>query len=259
MSGYHVNKITKGVVGEWSKVIEEMQEVEDSQKQCNIIMELVELSDMYGAIELYVERKFGIQMGDLKKMSDVTRKVFEEGYRKERVSLYDYLISNYESIGYWGLGFVQVKVGRTNYHFYTDKFGVFDVDNPHTHKYDFSSSIITGELTDNRYTVKPSKIGYRRVSNKCTINQLEEEFVTCEIEDTLVHKKGDTYTLEAHVFHTVSATNGTITKLVKTTEDYNKQVASVLINEHNHKEINKVDVELLWNVVKKYGADIYEY
>ena len=54
--GYHINKIPKGVLGERSKISEEYLEWKDSCEQgCNI-MELVELSDLLGAIESYTEK-----------------------------------------------------------------------------------------------------------------------------------------------------------------------------------------------------------
>jgi hypothetical protein len=49
--GYHVNVIDKGVYGQFSKVAEEFQEVQDAWEQECTIMALVELSDMLGAME----------------------------------------------------------------------------------------------------------------------------------------------------------------------------------------------------------------
>lgn len=51
--GYHVNVIDKGVYGQFSKVAEEFQEVQDAWEQNCSIMALVELSDMLGAMEAY--------------------------------------------------------------------------------------------------------------------------------------------------------------------------------------------------------------
>lgn len=79
--GYHVTKIPKGEVGEFSKIEEELLEAKDAQKQGCKIMELVELSDMYGAIELYIEKKFQLTMDDLKSMSKITQRAFRNGAR----------------------------------------------------------------------------------------------------------------------------------------------------------------------------------
>lgn len=79
---YHKREIKKGVYGEFSKVMEEADEVLESQEQGNLIMELVELSDLYGAIEEYVQGKFNMSMSDLKTMSDATKRAFKSGARK---------------------------------------------------------------------------------------------------------------------------------------------------------------------------------
>jgi len=82
MAGYHKKHIEKGVLGEFSKVLEEVEEIKDAIDQECKIMELVELSDLYGAIELYIENKHHISMADLKKMSDITKRAFKSGARK---------------------------------------------------------------------------------------------------------------------------------------------------------------------------------
>jgi hypothetical protein len=51
--GYHVNVIDKGVYGQFSKVAEEFQEVQDAWEQNCSIMALVELSDLLGAMEAF--------------------------------------------------------------------------------------------------------------------------------------------------------------------------------------------------------------
>ncbi|MBX9721521.1 MAG: hypothetical protein K2X81_09020, partial [Candidatus Obscuribacterales bacterium] len=71
--GYHINKIVKGVVGESSKIYEELQEIEDSENQNVRIMVLVELADMYGSIQRYLEKHFSdVTMEDLKQRSQDT-------------------------------------------------------------------------------------------------------------------------------------------------------------------------------------------
>ena len=51
---YHVTEITKGIIGEWSKVIEEIEEYRDALLQECKIMAIIELSDLYGAIDAYL-------------------------------------------------------------------------------------------------------------------------------------------------------------------------------------------------------------
>lgn len=56
MAGYHLATINKGVLGELSKVREEVEEAMDAQAQGVKIMLLVELSDMIGAMKAVAEK-----------------------------------------------------------------------------------------------------------------------------------------------------------------------------------------------------------
>jgi hypothetical protein len=81
--GYHLSDIPKGVAGEISKIKEELSELEDAMNQKNRIMALVELSDLFGAISLYVEKHFpGFDMQDLYLMAETTKSAFIDGSRK---------------------------------------------------------------------------------------------------------------------------------------------------------------------------------
>ena len=80
---YHLVEIPKGVYGNASKITEEYKEFIDAYRQGCSIMELVELSDLLGAIEAYV-LKFGMSLDDLKQFSDVTKRAFESGHRQNR-------------------------------------------------------------------------------------------------------------------------------------------------------------------------------
>ena len=81
--GYHITPITKGILGEISKIQEEIDELADAKAQGCVIMELVELSDLYGAIDLYLKVNHpGISMEDLAIMSRITERAFQSGRRK---------------------------------------------------------------------------------------------------------------------------------------------------------------------------------
>lgn len=75
--------IPRGVFGEPSKIQEEFLEFKDAIEQNNKIMALVELADLIGAIEGYVN-KSGITLDDLVAMKDATKRAFEDGTRTER-------------------------------------------------------------------------------------------------------------------------------------------------------------------------------
>lgn len=80
--GYHLAEIKKGELGEISKLYEEVEELADAKRQGVRIMMMVELSDLYGAIESFMEKHLpGITMGDLAAMSHVTKRAFRNGRR----------------------------------------------------------------------------------------------------------------------------------------------------------------------------------
>jgi len=79
--GYHINKIPRGEYGSVSKILEEVYELIDARQQNVRIMEMLELSDIYGALEAVVE-KYNLSMDDLKAMSDRTKESFKSGERK---------------------------------------------------------------------------------------------------------------------------------------------------------------------------------
>ena len=80
--GYHVRVIHKGVLGDPSKIIEELEEFRDALDQGAILMALVELSDMIGATEAYLAKHHpSITLDDLRTMSDITKRAFVNGRR----------------------------------------------------------------------------------------------------------------------------------------------------------------------------------
>ena len=80
--GYHINNnIKKGILGEFSKIQEEFEELKDAVEQDDIILQLCEFSDLIGAIEEYLKSR-NITIDDLKKFSDKTKSAFVEGKRK---------------------------------------------------------------------------------------------------------------------------------------------------------------------------------
>lgn len=81
--GYHSYEIPRGEPGEFSKVDEEFLEFKDAIDQGVKVMQLCELSDLLGAIELWLERHHpSIMLDDLIHMSDLTRRAFANGRRK---------------------------------------------------------------------------------------------------------------------------------------------------------------------------------
>jgi hypothetical protein len=79
--GYHLVPIKKGILGESSKIQEELDELRDAETQSAKILIHCELSDLYGALEAYAEAR-GLTMDDLKQMSKMTKEAFQSGARK---------------------------------------------------------------------------------------------------------------------------------------------------------------------------------
>ncbi len=81
--GYHRTEIQKGELGKSSKILEEVQELLDAELQGNKIMAMVELSDLLGSIQHYLEHNYGttVSMEDLQIMADTTRRAFADGRR----------------------------------------------------------------------------------------------------------------------------------------------------------------------------------
>lgn len=78
---YHKRKIVKGTIGNISKIQEEMDELNDAIEQGNVVMAILECSDIIGAIEAYV-KQFNLTLDDLIVMKNATKSAFEDGTRK---------------------------------------------------------------------------------------------------------------------------------------------------------------------------------
>lgn len=83
VKGYHIRPIPKGKLGELSKVLEELDEATDAEGQNNPVMVLLELSDLLGAVDAYLQAKFNghITMTDLMTMASATKRAFDSGER----------------------------------------------------------------------------------------------------------------------------------------------------------------------------------
>lgn len=79
--GYHLTDIPKAKLGTIDKIKEEYDEFIDAHKQGCLIMELIELSDLVGAIDFYL-KKYNLGIEDVLKFSNITKRAFESGERK---------------------------------------------------------------------------------------------------------------------------------------------------------------------------------
>lgn len=82
LAGYHIRPIQRGHFGYPSKIREETEEFLDAVEQGAKLMALLELSDLYGAIEEYLARNHpNVTMCDLERMSAITQRAFKNGHR----------------------------------------------------------------------------------------------------------------------------------------------------------------------------------
>jgi hypothetical protein len=80
--GYHKVNIDKGILGEFSKITEEIDELEDARAQDAEVLVICELCDLIGAIEAYAIKRYNLTLEDLIKMKNMTKESFQEGKRK---------------------------------------------------------------------------------------------------------------------------------------------------------------------------------
>jgi hypothetical protein len=67
--GYHLREIPKGVFGEASKILEEAAEFAEALEQGTKLMAMIELSDMRGAIDGYIQKNHsGLTIADLERL-----------------------------------------------------------------------------------------------------------------------------------------------------------------------------------------------
>ena len=78
--GYHLKDITKGELGEFSKIKEEFEELEDAEAQKDPIMILCECSDLICAISHYIS-KWNMTIFDLQNFNHKTERAFKAGKR----------------------------------------------------------------------------------------------------------------------------------------------------------------------------------
>ena len=78
---YHTKKIEKGVLGEFSKIKEEYEELIDALEQNSPVLMICEMCDLIGALESYAQVRFNLSLSDLIKMKNSTKSAFESGER----------------------------------------------------------------------------------------------------------------------------------------------------------------------------------
>jgi hypothetical protein len=142
----------------------------------------------------------------------------------------DWLLNNHQSIHYFGLGFVQLKLNDSErIHFYVDNLPkTCDIEEIHNHRYNFVSTIIKGEFDQYIFDVEKSDTGkYFLTQETCSEEKLQFPKVPVSIK--LFYQKkywaGNSYYIDHNTFHRVFS-NNSITYIRR--GKYQKQFADVI-------------------------------
>lgn len=140
-------------------------------------------------------------------------------------TLYSHLKGAHAKIHFFGLGFIQVKVGeRDRYHFYSRELtALVPPEEIHDHRYEFMSTVLKGIFSQEIYSVTPdpkSKYELRYVScEPDVVAPTERTKVLPELLSKTHFNRGSQYTLMPSAFHRViPCTDNTITLLQRETK-----------------------------------------
>lgn len=168
-------------------------------------------------------------------------------------NLYGFLRKNHTKIHYWGLGFIQVKVGEdVNYHFYIEELpATFNIETPHNHPRDFHSTILFGVLEETLYEVRGGR-GYQIEPNGCTLGVLPDIKLDIVGVNTIKHNQGSSYYRQKEQLHTVKPVGECLTVVIKQGEI--GYVYSLGDPEGDGESFN-FDDETLWGMVEDFCKD----
>lgn len=166
-----------------------------------------------------------------------------------------WLKQNCKLIHYFGLGFIQLKINNAiRFHFYTEELpAIVGDEDVHNHRYDFTSEIIKGSLTQEIYR-KTDGDDYVLCEETCQAGvECHTKPVSCGIKlaSRQVFVAGSEYWIDHDTFHRVYSTNA-ITRLTRT--DYKKDLAQVIRPKDTTPVCpfsQKISEEELWCIVGK--------
>jgi hypothetical protein len=132
---------------------------------------------------------------------------------------------------YFGLGFIQLKVDLHNrVHFYHNDLPILS-DNPHDHRYSFTSHILQGTLEQTTFQWETSSHGgYSKQLVDCKADSnLQVSLAWGHITQALYssYATGSRYQIEADTLHTVSGIDNAVTHLIR--GDTEKEYAAVIV------------------------------
>lgn len=167
--------------------------------------------------------------------------------------LFEFLKKNHTKIHYWGLGFIQVKVGKdVNYHFFLEDLPVtFNSETPHNHMRDFYSTVLFGVLEETLYEVTEGT-GCKIEPNRCTGSVLPEVVLNIVGKNIIQYEQGSSYYRQKEQLHTVKPVGECLTVVVK--QGDTGCVYSLGSPEGDGESVN-LDDETLWKMVEDFCKD----
>ena len=161
------------------------------------------------------------------------------------------LKADYESIHYFGLGFIQIKMKDSDirYHFYTDKLEGNCVESIHTHRYSFTSMILAGTLSQTIY--KPeygNDFKYYEVTCQKDYDKMFCGYVNMRGLSTQYFYAGSGYDISGSTAHRVIS-NNCITKVEITDTKEDSCFVYIPENVIGEDPFIEVDEKLLWSIV----------
>lgn len=166
----------------------------------------------------------------------------------------DFLKKNHDMIHFFGLGFVQLKIDQNlRMHFYHPELKPIVPDEEiHNHRYDFISTILAGELTQELFYVQAGQSDFYMINDNCQENKDITSVQTSVIITpgaVQTFKKNESYTSLTTEFHRVF-TDYAITRLYRSRIMYEE--ASIIKNKNSQPVCpfsKKLSQKECWDVV----------
>jgi hypothetical protein len=167
---------------------------------------------------------------------------------------YDWLKDNCQKIHYFGLGFIQLKVNKhLRLHFYTACMPpIVPEEDIHNHRYDFTSWIIRGALTQEFFTLIPGDTHVKEEESCQEGVKPDSKPEPCSVKLSAKQtmREGSEYFIDHDTFHRVKSDH-CITMIERT--DYKKPLAQVVrpVGETPVCPFSqKIEEEVLWRIVR---------
>ena len=123
----------------------------------------------------------------------------------------NWLKDNCQFLHYFGLGFIQLKINdKERVHFYNKILPAVTSDEEiHNHRYNFNSTILSGELIQEQFVVVDGEEYIKEKESCKSGHSFNEPGTLCNIKKIGEHKykKDSDYYIEHDVFHKVKSKN----------------------------------------------------